>query len=160
MEDQTEEMLSEKVPLTVANNSTISFNLTLKAGKRKTGQGDKGHRGGGGGGAWRVRCGRSGKSGRESKRWGIWHVLGKVSWARTNAQMTTPQCFQLSCPVLVKSNHPAPSTFFHSRKLSLAKLSLHIYQAIAWKNLQIFRLSVMVNDIWIFQQTLLATQHK
>lgn len=48
MEDQTEEMLSEKVPLTVANNSTISFNLTLKAGKRKTGQGDKGHRGGGG----------------------------------------------------------------------------------------------------------------
>jgi len=68
MEDQTEEMLSEKVPLTVANNSTISFNLTLKAGKRKTGQGDKGHRGGGGGGAWRVRCGRSGKSGRESKR--------------------------------------------------------------------------------------------
>lgn len=50
MEDQTEEMLSEKVPLTVANNSTISFNLTLKAGKRKTGQGDKGHRGGKGGG--------------------------------------------------------------------------------------------------------------
>lgn len=64
MEDQTEEMLSEKVPLTVANNSTISFNLTLKAGKRKTGQGDKGHRGGGGG---RGACGVAGVARAEGK---------------------------------------------------------------------------------------------